>query len=337
MNKRLNEYSLNVYQVVCLVIGLCCVWCSAVRNSDEMGLADISKRIMLDIDSQVESVYAAITNAIKELGILRRNQTKQIYRIKQCQQNLEEEKQEASENMNSTQSDCSFSDKSIERLRQEEVYLISQLVREEVIHTSIAVIIRKLNEWLSECRDGQVQKESRITNIGKLANQVKQLNKIKDNPTDLQTQSPDSERSIVESALIKKGTYYYPNALKTRFKARMVKELMKMVPKIDISACVELTEILDSEIYSLLKNDELKSLDNISMIIRKSLVWLDGRSKNMEVKSESVSEQEPTDPEPYNSRTQSIPTQTNESGMDGKLHSLVNLFIKILHRLLMTI
>ncbi|KAI5188044.1 hypothetical protein NEHOM01_2505 [Nematocida homosporus] len=194
MNKRLNEYSLNAYQVVCLVIGLGCVWCSADEDSDKMGLFDISKRLMLDIDSQIVSVYDEITNAIKELRILK-NQTKQIYRIKQCQH-------EASENMNSTQSDCSFSDKSIERLRQEEAYLISQLVREEVVQKSIDVIIRKLSEWLYECKKIRIQKESRITNINKPENLTKRLNQIESDLKGLQKRFLELNRSGFESAYL---------------------------------------------------------------------------------------------------------------------------------------
>ncbi|KAI5187926.1 hypothetical protein NEHOM01_2450 [Nematocida homosporus] len=322
MNKRLNEYSLNVYQVVCLVIGLCCVWCSADEDSDKMGLFDISKRLMLDIDSQVESVYDEITNAINKLGILNENQTKQTDLIKQGQQNLKEEKHEASENMNSTQSNCSFSDKSKNLVEQEKIDSISQLVRKEVVQKSIDVIILQLHEWLYECKEIRIQKESRITNIDKPENIVKRLNQIESDLKGLQERFLELKRSGFESGcLITKGAQYHLIGLKVRFVTIMVTELMKIVPKIDISEWIHLTKVMESKIDQFLINDEPESPDNISMIIEEALVWIDGRSKNMEVKSESESEQEPTGSEPSNSRTQLSNPQTNESGMDDKLPS----------------
>ncbi|KAI5186453.1 hypothetical protein NEHOM01_1486 [Nematocida homosporus] len=317
----MNRYSLNVYQVVCLVIGLCCVWCSSDRKSDKMWLFGIFKRILLNLDSQVESVSAEITNAIKELRILSENRSKRINAIKQCQQNLKEEKHEASENMNSTQSDCSFSDKSIERLRQEKIELLSLLVREEVIQKSINIATQQMEQWLSGCKNTQMSEESRIESLGKLTNIAQQLKQIKSDAMDPQNQSPGSKRNILVNGLIAIGVRYNSHELKSRIKMIMIEELKKMVPKIDMLDRDDITQVIDPVIDQLLKHDEPKSPDNISRIIEGVLAQLDDRSKNMKVKSESESKQEPTDPEPSTSRTQSSNPQTNKSGMDGKPHS----------------
>ncbi|KAI5187918.1 hypothetical protein NEHOM01_2445, partial [Nematocida homosporus] len=257
MNRRLNEYSLNVYQVVCLVIGLCCVWCSSDEDSDEMELSARFKRLMLDIDSQIVSEYDEITNAIDELKVLRRKQTKQIDVIKQGQQNLKEEEHEASENMNSTQSDCSFSDKSKNLVEQEKIDSISLLVREEVVHKSIDVIVRKLSEWLSECKETWIQKESQTESIDTPENLTKRLNQIESNLKGLQKRFLELKRSGFESdRLIPLGAQYHPTGLKTRFVTIMVTELMKIVPKIDISEWIHLTKVMESKIDQFLINDE---------------------------------------------------------------------------------
>ncbi|KAI5185859.1 hypothetical protein NEHOM01_1109 [Nematocida homosporus] len=325
----MNRYSLNVYQVVCLVIGLCCVWCSAVRNSDEMELADISKDATLDIDSQIKSVYAELTNEIDNLKLLNENQTKQIDLIKQGQQNLKKEEREVYEKSKSTQSDCSFSDKSKDRFRQKKIELLSQLIREEVIQKSVNIVIQQMEQRLFECKRIQTSKKSKSKSKSKtktkredkLADIVQQLNQIKSALTGLQKPSRREERIIAENNLITIGAYYNYIVLKSRIKVIIIEELTEMVPKIDMLNGNDLTNVMDSMIDQVLKYDKLKSPNSISRIIEKTLAQLDGTSKNTEVKSESESKQEPTDSEPSNSRAQLCNPQTNESGMDGKLHS----------------
>ncbi|KAI5187522.1 hypothetical protein NEHOM01_2241 [Nematocida homosporus] len=319
MNKRLNEYSLNVYQVVCLVIGLCCVWCSSDEDSVDMELFDMCNDATLARDSQIASEYAEITNAIYELNVLRKNQAARIYQIKVYQQGLMEQEQQLYTGLKSIQRNPSGLGKSKNPVGPKKVELISQLVREEVMRQTLNRILLQLNEWLDECKNAQIQEESRMESIVKLVNAVKRLNQIKDDPLDLQKQTPNSERSIFENNLITIGAQYHPIELKTRFAAFMVVELRKIRHKIDRSEWIHLTKIMESKIDQVLINDELKSRDNISRLIEEALVWLDGRSKEMEVERES--KQKPTDPEPSTSRAQSSNPQTNKSGMDGKLYS----------------
>ncbi|KAI5187581.1 hypothetical protein NEHOM01_2287 [Nematocida homosporus] len=317
----MNRYSLNVYQVVCLVIGLGCVWCSSDRKSDKMWLFGIFKRILLNLDSKMATGCVEITNAIDELKVLSENQTKQIDQIKQCQQNLEKEEQEASENMNSTQSDCSFSDKSKNLVEQKKINLISQLVREEVVQKSIDVFIRQLSEWLDECKNGLASEILQATGIDKMEKLLERLEQMKSRFMHIRKRLLELKRSEVEDELIIIGARCDSHELKRRFATIMVTELMKIRPNINRLDRNYLTQVMESKIDQFLINDEPKSPDNISRIIEEALVWLDGRSKEMEVKSESESEQKPTGSEPSNSRTQLSNPQTNESGMDGKLHS----------------
>ncbi|KAI5187071.1 hypothetical protein NEHOM01_1910 [Nematocida homosporus] len=311
MNKRLNEYSLNVYQVVCLVIGLCCVWCSSDEDSDEIDLSARFKRLMLYRDNQIALHFIEIAKAINDMKSLRNEQSTRINAIKKYQQNLKEEKHEASENMNSTQSDCSFSDKSIERLRQEKIELLSILVREEVIQESVNIVGQQMEQWSSEFKNTQMSEESRIESLGKLTNIAQQLKQIKSDAMNPQNQSLDSKESILENGLIAIGAHYNYIVLKSRIKVIIIEELTKILPKIDTLDRGNITQVVNSVTDRILINDKLKSPNIIFRIIKEALVWLDDRSKEMKVKSES--EQEPTDPEPSTSRTQSSNPQTNPS------------------------
>ncbi|KAI5184511.1 hypothetical protein NEHOM01_0186 [Nematocida homosporus] len=321
MNKRLNEYSLNVYQVVCLVIGLCCVWCSSDEDSYTNATGNIFKRLTLDIDSQIESKYAAMTETINNLKFVRNKQSTRINQIKQRQQNLEKEEQKASENMNATQSGCSFSDKSKNLVGQKKVELISQLVREEIIRQSLDIIAQQMDQWLSECKNIPMPEESPIESIRKLEKIAKRLIQVNSNLKGPQNQSPNAEISLAKNGLIAIDAQYNPHELKSRIKVIIIEELTKILPKIDTLGRDDITQVMDPVVDQLLKHDELESLGNISRIIEEALVQLDNRSKNMKVKSESESKQEPTDSEPSTSRTQSSNPQTNKSGMDGKPHS----------------
>ncbi|KAI5186727.1 hypothetical protein NEHOM01_1666 [Nematocida homosporus] len=313
MNKRLNEYSLNVYQVVCLVIGLCCVWCDTVGDLNKMGSAGPSKRSGTSRDNQIALHFIDISNAINEMQSLRNQQSIRINAIKKYQQNLKEEKHEASENMNSTQSDCSFSDKSKDRFRQKKIELLSILVREEVIQKSVNIVAQQMDQWLEESKNTQLQLGSRIKSLCKLAKIAQQLKQIKTDAMGPQSQSPDSCRSILEDGIIALGVRYNSYGLKRRIKVIIIEELKKILPRIGLLGRDNITRVVDSVIDQFLEHDELESSNIIFRIIKEALVWLDNKSKEMEVKSES--KQKPTDSEPSTSRAQSSNPQTNESGM----------------------
>ncbi|KAI5186959.1 hypothetical protein NEHOM01_1825, partial [Nematocida homosporus] len=310
----MNRYSLNVYQVVCLVIGLCCVWCSSGENSNEMELFGPSKDVALDIDSQVESVSAEITNAIDELKDLRDIQSIRIHLIRQGQPGLM--KQQHYKGLKSIQSNPSCLDKLEDVFEQMEIEAISVLVKEELIWDSLNIAIQQMEEWLSEWKNTQMpEEESRVESICKLAIIARQIHQIKSDLRGLQNQFPNPKISRIEINLIAIGDQYHPIGLKARFVTIMVRELMKIRPNITISEWIHLEEIMESKIDQLLKNDELKSPDSISRLIEEALVWLDDTIKEMEVKSESERKQKPTSSEPSNSRTQSSNPQTNGSGM----------------------
>ncbi|KAI5187580.1 hypothetical protein NEHOM01_2286 [Nematocida homosporus] len=318
----MNRYSLNVYQVVFLVIGLGCVWCSAGEDSDKMGLFDISKRIMLYIDSQMALVYDEITNAIDELKALRNKRAMRIDIIKLDQQDRMKQEQQLYKGLKSIQSNPSCLDKLEDVFEQMKIKAISVLVKEELIRESLDIVIQQMEQWLFECKNAPMSKESRREIIGKLAIIVKQIHQIE--KSDLkgpQNQFPNPKISRIENGLIAIGARCDSHELKRRFATIMVTELMKIRPNINRLDRNYLTQVGDSTIDKFLKYDELKSLDNISRIIEEALVWLVDGPKNMEVKSESVSEQKPTGSEPSTSRTQSSNPQTNKSGMCGKLHS----------------
>ncbi|KAI5186555.1 hypothetical protein NEHOM01_1541 [Nematocida homosporus] len=325
MNRRLNRYSLNVYQVVFLVIGLCCVWCNTVKNSDKMRWPNRFKRSRVNRDNRTKLVYAGMTNAIDELGILSENQLTRIDVIKQGQQSFKEEKHAASENMNSTQSDCSFSDKSKDIFEQEKIDSISQLVRKEIIRQRLNILAQQMEHWTKESRNAQAQSGSQMESIDMLVNTTQQLSKIKRDLKNSRNQSPDSQRSIFENGLITIGARCNSHGLTSRIKVIVIEELTKILPKIDTLDRVYLTKIIDPVINQLLKPDELRSPDNVSRIIKETLAQLDNRFKEMEVESES--EQEPTDLEPSNSRTRLSNPQTNGSGMvEEELVQLDNKF-----------
>ncbi|KAI5188070.1 hypothetical protein NEHOM01_2515, partial [Nematocida homosporus] len=338
MNRRLNEYSLNVYQVVCLVIGLGCVWCSSdedsYTNASDNGvnttrLDNGSDNNMLNNDApgwDMDVMFrqgikdrANIIEKVRTMQDISKSRSKQIDELKKCQQDLMEKEQEASKNMNSTQSNRSFSDKSKDRLRQVKIKLISALVKEEIIRQSADVIAQQMEQWLEESKNTQMQPGPRIESICNLIDTAEELSQIESNLMGPQNQSPNSCRSILVNGLIAIGVRYNSHGLKSRIKVIIIEELKKILPKIDTLDRDDRTQVIDPVIDQLLKHNELESLGNISRIIKETLAQLDNRFKEMEVKSES--EQEPTDPEPSNSRTQSSNPQTNKSGMDGKPHS----------------
>ncbi|KAI5186079.1 hypothetical protein NEHOM01_1261 [Nematocida homosporus] len=286
----MNRYSLNVYQVVCLVIGLCCVWCSSGEDSDERVLIDSVNPIKLDSDANENLLNGdvqrnrldrdnqkpleciEISKAMGELEILKNNQTKRIYLIKQRQQNLEEEKQEAFENMNSTQSDYSSSGKPIERLAQKEVYVLSLLVKEKLIQESVDIIILQLKEWSSTYTVGED-----LTGLHNIVKQVNRLNEIKSNLTDLENQSQptqfesleqslETERTTIETRLIEIGQCCGFNELTERFKAIIVTELEKMLEQRDTTMLTELFQKPEIELETMLsKFDITLSLADMTM------------------------------------------------------------------------
>ncbi|KAI5184269.1 hypothetical protein NEHOM01_0014 [Nematocida homosporus] len=302
MNKRLNEYSLNVYQVVCLVIGLCCVWCSAGEDLDEMGLFGPSKEDMLYIDSQLASVYDEITNAINELKDLKNKRAMRIDRIKLGQQGLMEQEQQLYTGLESIQSNPSGLDKLEDMFKQKKIKVISELVKEELIQESLNIAIQQMEQWLSKCENIQMPEKSRRESIGKLAMMIEPIQQITSDLTGPQNQFPNPKISRIEIDLIAIGALCDSHELKRRFVTIMVTELIKIRPNINTLDRDNITQVVDSVIDQVLINDKLKSPDIISTIIEKTLAQLDGTSKNTEVKSESESKQKPTDPEPSNSR-----------------------------------
>ncbi|KAI5187795.1 hypothetical protein NEHOM01_2372, partial [Nematocida homosporus] len=286
----MNRYSLNVYQVVCLVIGLCCVWCSAVRNSDKMELSARFKRPVLARNSQIVSEYDEITNAIDDLKFVRNTLSTRINQIKQGQQSREETERKAYEGLESTQCSRSFLDELKDIFGPRKIMLLSQLVKIEIQRQSLDIITQQMEQWLEESKNTQMQPGPRIKSICKLANIVQQLKQIKSDAMDPQNQSPNAEISIVENGLIAIGVQCNSHELKSRIKMIMIEELKKIPPKIDTLNWDDITQVIDPVIDQLLKHDEPKSRDNISRIIKETLAQLDGTSKNMEVKSESESE-----------------------------------------------
>ncbi|KAI5187792.1 hypothetical protein NEHOM01_2371 [Nematocida homosporus] len=321
MNRRLNEYSLNVYQVVCLVIGLCCVWCSSDEDLDEMGLFDISKDATLDIDSQIVSEYAELTNAIDELKALRNKQLTRIDALKVDQWGRMRQEQQLYTGLKSIGCNTSYLDRLEDIFEQKEIKAISELVKEEIIQESLDIAIQQMEQGLFECKSTPTSKELRREIIGKLAIIVKQIHQIESDLKGPQNQLPNPKISRIEIDLIAIGARCDSHELNRRFATIMVAELTKIRPNINRLDQNYLTQVGGSMIDQFLKYDELKSPDSISRIIEEALVQLVGGPKNTEVKSESESEQEPTDSEPSNSRTQSSNPQTNESGMCGKPHS----------------
>ncbi|KAI5187318.1 hypothetical protein NEHOM01_2091 [Nematocida homosporus] len=177
--------------------------------------------------------------------------------------------------MNSTQSDRGFSGKSIERLRQEEAYLISLLVREKLIQESVDILIEKLKDWMCRCNGSSYKLEQpQINAIDVVLPQVKRLNEIKRNLTALETQFEtleqplETEITTIEACLIEISHGYDSKAIKEQFKTVMVEELDKLLSKIYMSAQSDLTKHLDSmdeEACSLMEKGKSADANPIQM------------------------------------------------------------------------
>ncbi|KAI5187822.1 hypothetical protein NEHOM01_2394, partial [Nematocida homosporus] len=276
MNRRLNEYSLQVYRVVCLVIVLCCVWCSASSDSEDDYVYEEAHAIQ-QANRIVDMIVPLLNlHIIQEKRIF----ASKIQSIRQYLDQLVEVEGRMSQNLN--QSSHDYFDPVIKEYERIIDRSPSLVVREVLIQKSAAIIARKLLGYINGCLDGKYIRVIRSGKIEDVIAQVRELNDIKFDRSTLETQLQTNklrrtateieiEEKIakIEIKVIELAKHYDSNALYERYNEAEEEEaeLNQFLEKEDHTTILELAKELEENVGNRTSKDVCGLVASVGAVI----------------------------------------------------------------------
>ncbi|KAI5186262.1 hypothetical protein NEHOM01_1351 [Nematocida homosporus] len=274
MNKRLNEYSLQVYRAVCLVIVLCYVWCSACSGSEDVGVYRDAHAIQ-----QANRIVDMIVPLLN-LHIIHEKRIALIKEHNLIQYTAKAKEQEGSKQLSLSRIIRGCFGPIMMLYKRITNRSPSLIVREVLIQKSASIIVQKPLDYLKSCINGENIDNENLTQMSEIVTLVKRLNAIKTDLLILETQLQanklkripaylEEEIATIETKLIKLAERYDSKALNKRGKEakKEEEELEQLSKKGDHTTLTELLLKSDKEIEKRVSNDEMAMLDKAKAII----------------------------------------------------------------------